>query len=328
MRIERGGYPLAAQSNTQPGVIGFAFLFDIAVPGAPRRGFALMDQGPCADWKETQRRALSKTVQRRQFSQMRARSPALHRLERKFIWMTEPDRAAPLSRLRAHTSLNDIARRLNNRARQRAHSDRGLGGRARPSATSLLSGWAFGRGRHCIRAARAQPECNAVRAQTPIQIAGLLQTAAHDRLILYRYAPAGARDYLSAWLCHLVMCARAGAKEAPRTIWLGHPDEFAFKPVQRGRARAHLAELAALYGFGQCAPLRFFPISAWALVHQGEAAARRAWNGDVKKKGEANDAWLRIALRGERLSAALDAHFSALARTVLTPLIEYLEVIS
>src|SRR5260364_285028 len=80
---------------------------------------------------------------------------------------------------------------------------------------------------------------------------------------------------LSAWLCHLVMCARAGAKEAPRTIWLGHPDEFAFKPVQRGRARAHLAELAALYGFGQCAPLRFFPISAWALVHQGEAAARR-----------------------------------------------------
>src|SRR5260364_507 len=177
-------------------------------------------------------------------------------------------------------------------------------------------------------AALAQPECNAVRAQTPIQIAGLLQTAAHDRLILYRYAPAGARDYLSAWLCHLVMCARAGAKEAPRTIWLGHPDEFAFKPVQRGRARAHLAELAALYGFGQCAPLRFFPISAWALDHQGEAAARRAWNGDVKKKGEANDAWLRIALRGERLSAALDAHFSALARTVLTPLIEYLEVIS
>src|SRR5260364_156596 len=79
MRIERGGEPLAAQSNTQPGVIGFAFLFDIAVPGAPRRGFALMDQGPCADWKETQRRALSKTVQRRQFSQMRARSPALHR---------------------------------------------------------------------------------------------------------------------------------------------------------------------------------------------------------------------------------------------------------
>src|SRR5260363_330482 len=88
MRIERGGSPLAAQSNTQPGVIGFAFLFDIAVPGAPRRGFALMDQGPCADWKETQRRALSKTVQRRQFSQMRARSPALHRLERKFIWMS------------------------------------------------------------------------------------------------------------------------------------------------------------------------------------------------------------------------------------------------
>src|SRR5260363_59969 len=58
------------------------------------------------------------------------------------------------------------------------------------------------------------------------------------------------------------------------------------------------------------------------------AKPRRGWNGDVKKKGEANDAWLRIALRGERLSAALDAHFSALARTVLTPLIEYLEVIS
>src|SRR5260364_209786 len=77
--------------------------FDIAVPGAPRRGFALMDQGPCADWKETQRRALSKTVQRRQFSQMRARSPALHRLERKFIWMTEPDRARRLFRACART---------------------------------------------------------------------------------------------------------------------------------------------------------------------------------------------------------------------------------
>src|SRR5260363_3214 len=125
----------------------------------------------------------------------------------------------------------------------------------------------------------------------------------------------------------LARCARAARMQCrPRPN--AHPDEFAFKPVQRGRARAHLAELAALYGFGQCAPLRFFPISAWALVHQGEAAARRAWNGDVKKKGEANDAWLRIALRGERLSAALDAHFSALARTVLTPLIEYLEVIS
>src|SRR5260363_741 len=93
----------------------------------------------------------------------------------------------------------------------------------------------------------------------------------------------------------LARCARAARMQCrPRPN--GHPDEFAFKPAQRGRARAHLAELAALYGFGQCAPLRFFPISAWALVHQGEAAARRAWNGDVKKKGEANDAWLRIAL--------------------------------
>src|SRR5260363_257478 len=109
MRIERGGWPLAAQSNTQPGVIGFAFLFDIAVPGAPRRGFALMDQGPCADWKETQRRALSKTVQRRQFSQMRARSPALHRLERKFIWMTEPDRARRLFRASGRIAIEDKA---------------------------------------------------------------------------------------------------------------------------------------------------------------------------------------------------------------------------
>jgi exodeoxyribonuclease V gamma subunit len=142
-------------------------------------------------------------------------------------------------------------------------------------------------------------------------------------LVLHRYARATARDYLSAWLHHLVLCASAPPGVARQTWWLGETGSFMLSPVAAPLAR--LAELSALYQVGLRTPLWFFPRSAWAQVATSAAEARSTWLGGPMSHGEVDDAYLQIALRalGDP-GAALDPVFERLAQVVYRPLQEHL----
>jgi exodeoxyribonuclease V gamma subunit len=149
--------------------------------------------------------------------------------------------------------------------------------------------------------------------------------------VFYRYAKATARDYLGAWLAHLVLCACAPPTIQPRTRWFGRFDtmqqHFAFRPV--ANPNVLLSELLALYQLGQHIPLPFFPNSGWAYLASGLAGAHKAWQGSDFSRGEAEDPYLELALGQSAAmpvpSTVLDPVFEHLAHTVFGPLAEHLD---
>ena len=160
----------------------------------------------------------------------------------------------------------------------------------------------------------------------PLILSGVLRHVAAPGQVIYRYARPTARDYLSAWLSHLVLCACVAQGEPavePRTLWFG--DAAAFELTRVAAPLERLAELLALYQVGLRTPLPFFPRSAWAQVGASEAEARTTWLGSQMSTGEVEDAYLKIALRGQAdPGAALDAVFQRLAHIVFKPLIEHM----
>ncbi|WP_153100637.1 exodeoxyribonuclease V subunit gamma [Paraburkholderia hayleyella] len=156
-------------------------------------------------------------------------------------------------------------------------------------------------------------------AEAPMQLHGTLNLLSATGQIIFRYARPTARDYLAAWLAHLVYCAVR--PEGPcRTLWRGLDAGFAFTPV--AAPLVHLAPLAALFRAGQRLPLRFFPKSAWAKVREGDAAAHSVWINE-RIRGEADDPALQLAWRG--LPLTLDEPFGMLAAIVFEPLVRHLQ---
>ncbi|CAN0619696.1 RecBCD enzyme subunit RecC [Burkholderia multivorans] len=152
----------------------------------------------------------------------------------------------------------------------------------------------------------------------PLRLHGTLNRLTASGQVIYRYARPGARDYLSAWLAHLVYCA--AVPDGPcRTLWFGNGGAFELTPVEAPLAQ--LAPLAALFRAGRRMPLRFFPRSAWAWVADSEAKAAGVWINE-RVASEADDPALAIAWRGANPS--LDEPFGTLARLVFGPLVEHL----
>ncbi|KVE36657.1 exodeoxyribonuclease V subunit gamma [Burkholderia sp. TSV86] len=152
----------------------------------------------------------------------------------------------------------------------------------------------------------------------PLRLHGALARLTPMGQVVYRYARPGARDYLSAWLAHLVYCT-IDPNGPRRTLWFGSGDAFEFAPV--AAPLDQLAPLAALFRAGRRMPLAFFPKSAWALISDGEAKAAGVWIND-RVAGEADDPALALAWRGANPS--LDEPFGALAHLVFDPLVEHL----
>ncbi|OAJ54356.1 exodeoxyribonuclease V subunit gamma [Paraburkholderia ginsengiterrae] len=155
-------------------------------------------------------------------------------------------------------------------------------------------------------------------AETPLQLQGNLNLLTDTGQVIFRYAKPTARDYLSAWLAHLVYCA-ARPNGPRRTVWHGSGESFELTPV--AAPLEELAPLAALFKAGRRLPLRFFPKSAWSKVSESDSAAQGVWIND-RVRGESDDPALRIALRGTPLT--LDEPFGSLAAIVFKPLIQHL----
>ncbi len=102
--------------------------------------------------------------------------------------------------------------------------------------------------------------------------------------VVYRHAVPTARDYLSTWLHHLVLCVMKPQGVPRSTCWIGRGARFVFR--EDVDAHRHLCELATLYRAGLCAPLPFFPKTSWAWVDKGASAAFTAWEGGFERAGE------------------------------------------
>ncbi|MGE0316053.1 MAG: exodeoxyribonuclease V subunit gamma [Lautropia sp.] len=147
-----------------------------------------------------------------------------------------------------------------------------------------------------------------------------------DGLVRHRYGNARARDFLDAWISHLVLNAAPPPGVAPRTCVHLRDGDVRLRPV--ADPRGVLATLLGLYDQGLRAPLPFFPRAAWALVRKKDnlALAKREWMGSMRGFAEREDVAHRLAWRGrpDPLEHRLEA-FVHLAHEVFDPLLEHLE---
>ena len=159
------------------------------------------------------------------------------------------------------------------------------------------------------------------------RLQGALTGLRADGLLLQRCDLPRVADTLDAWIAHCALCAAAPAGVAPVTRWLGRDRLLQFRPVDA--PLAELGRLLALRAEGLCAPLYFFPRSAWAYASAGQslAPARAAWRPSRQRPhAEQTDPAHRLVLHG--LPDPLDAglpRFVACADAVLLPLLQHLD---
>ena len=188
---------------------------------------------------------------------------------------------------------------------------------------------AFARRQRALRAAPAQPPH---RARFECRIDGEAWSLSAsfadlraDGLLRARYDDTRASDYLGAWLAHLLLCADPAPGVRGETRGLSRDGEFRFAALEPAAAGQVLEALLGLYRQGLCAPLRFFPKSAWACAKNGHNPRKAVdkWTGGMRPEfGESADPAYRLALRG--VQDALDETFFTLADRVFGPLLDAL----
>ena len=126
-------------------------------------------------------------------------------------------------------------------------------------------------------------------AHTPLRAQGLVQ---------WRYGERQPSDLLAAWIAHLALCADPPPGVEPKTHLLTLDVHACFRRCER--PMDHLRDLLELYRQGLCEPLYFFPRTAWAVVEYDENPhkAAQVWLPQQDRRGESQDAALRLALRG------------------------------
>ncbi|NKE64845.1 exodeoxyribonuclease V subunit gamma [Ramlibacter sp. RBP-2] len=133
--------------------------------------------------------------------------------------------------------------------------------------------------------------------------------------VRWRYDDERPNDVLAAWVHHLALCAQPHPDGEPVTRSVTRLGTRTYSALGAAEAREHLARLVALYRAGLARPLHFFPKSAWALLQEGERAARQKWTGGNSEfGGERDHAAYRLALRG--VAEPLDGEFRESAATV------------
>lgn len=144
-------------------------------------------------------------------------------------------------------------------------------------------------------------------------------------LVLERYVNVNPRDYMNAWLRHVVLNVLRPADASPETIWHSRDGTFRLPPLDAATARAQLDRLVRLYARGLAEPLPFFPRTTWAFVanHGKIGYARGKWNSNPQYTGESADVAIALAFRG--VANPLDAAFEATARDVFGDIMNHIE---
>ena len=160
------------------------------------------------------------------------------------------------------------------------------------------------------------------------RISGKINSIYQGQGVYFRTSKLNAKDYLRAWIEHLVMCA--DDPTPPRTtVLIGKDAVVIFRQVDTAKSELHT--LCQQYWQGLTLPLPFFPTSALAFA-QAEvngggnpgAKARERWYGPFhsreKRSGEKDDPYISLCFD---ISTALDEPFQRLARLIFVPLFKH-----
>ncbi len=167
------------------------------------------------------------------------------------------------------------------------------------------------------------------------RIAGTLRIVTTEGLLSLRPATLKGRDYLRAWISHLVLCASEPTGLHPRSILIGDDGAFEYAKVPCEEASQHLLALLELYATLHEKPIPLFPESAhdfatYSLNIGGrkkkdphEAAASKWFGGQYAVgRPESRDPWNSLVWRDE--PNPLGDEFARISLAVFSPLLNYL----
>jgi exodeoxyribonuclease V gamma subunit len=171
------------------------------------------------------------------------------------------------------------------------------------------------------------------------RIVGQLSNCFDSGLYLYRYAAVRAKDYLNAWLNHLILNALplapsrntvlAGVNTMARGNWVAwrfHPPENAGKLLQK---------MLRIYWEGLQRPVHFFPESSLEFAkqlyqrkkneHAATYEAKRVWEGGEHEIASGERENLYFSQCFQRVEEPINVEFQRLAKAVWEPLLLYAE---
>lgn len=153
-----------------------------------------------------------------------------------------------------------------------------------------------------------------------VRLSGWLDSLHAAGCVRYRPAKVKGRDLVSLWLAHLVLNIVAPAGCERRSYQVAVDGTVCLGPVEE--PAAELRRLLAWYRAGQREPLHFFPETAlaWGAAKPDRRTreAEKAWQGGFQLRGEGEDPFYRLALRGRE---PLNQQFRELAAGVFLPLL-------
>lgn len=174
-----------------------------------------------------------------------------------------------------------------------------------------------------------QVEFNVDLTLLDIRMTGRIMLPSPQGFFSYRYADLKGKDYLNAWLLHLVLSVIA--PERPwQNILAGRRDWVLFQTPRE--PQTILMNLLNVYRDGLTRPLPFFPqtslqyavaISSGKTPTEALSVARKTWHATDFSRGEEDDPYYRLGFgKGDPLNET----FCALAEAVYTPLLMHRSV--
>jgi exodeoxyribonuclease V gamma subunit len=159
-------------------------------------------------------------------------------------------------------------------------------------------------------------------------LSGKLTGMHRPGLIRIRYAKKKAKDLLSTWVLHLVLCALKHRQCAPKTILVCKDGTWEFQPLDNGTHILH--DLLQIYWQGLGEPLLLFPEASYAYAHQrltknksqqsALSAARWRWLGNEFQKGESEDPYFKRCFKHTN---PLGSEFEKMAVEIFSHLLEH-----
>ena len=160
------------------------------------------------------------------------------------------------------------------------------------------------------------------------KIAGKITDIYEQGLIIFRYAPVKPKDYLRAWIYHLLMCTNGDSKCPLKTILLGSNLVYEFDPVQN--SKEILEYLLQVYWKGLSEPVHFFPATSYKYAHllllkekteyDALGNARKTWEGNDFNPGESNDLYFDLCFRK---TDPMDEEFEKVSIEIFGPIFKH-----
>ncbi|MDY6793093.1 MAG: exodeoxyribonuclease V subunit gamma [Thermodesulfobacteriota bacterium] len=160
------------------------------------------------------------------------------------------------------------------------------------------------------------------------KISGKISDIYEQGLIIFRYTAVKPKDYLKAWIYHLLLCTIGDSQCSHKSTLLGSDLVYEFEPIQH--PKEIMRYLLQVYWNGLSQPVHFFPAASYEYARQiwkkGKSkssalkSAEKKWNAGYRHPGESKDPYVDLCFRD---TDPLDDQFEKISTEVFGPIFEY-----